>query len=450
MGKRTKSKTKPLIVKTPVETLVKVEDKENILGDILKEIEFTKIRNARRELSKKYGKAFDVWYEKYSNTEFAKQTLKEQLEYLQGCRKYLKLKLKPKQIQWLYSPENMSEVLDDIRSPAVGVYDEKIYHLGHLTPAQQYLVAVTTREGEEPKYMGKKLTPPDIHALETFKKHNAGYKEYLQKIARYKRIKEHIDKPFEPVKKLREQYEEIGRRIKNSFYVPEMELLHELKKNLGVDNVESEGSYIADDGKKRTADMTVRIGNDVTHIEANSTGELKAVVGSPEVIARDWDNNYEIPLPIGFGFNSYCVRNKIKNRFDLPEHWLKNNPNKIDYHVKSFNDATALAKNLGLLPYDVFKIICQAIVKARPRLEREARFANGIAIQQLVDYFDNQTEAFKKAGKKKYKLTDLHRSKFFEKWVKDFKLNYYKNYKRLHEEWEGWVRITKAVAIRKQ
>lgn len=99
MTPKVKSKSKPK-VKTKVKqrpvlwTGDKKFDEE--VNNILINAEFTKIRNQRKELSKKFGKKFDDWYNTVKDVNIIKAGQKELLQYRKAIRGYLNLKRKPK------------------------------------------------------------------------------------------------------------------------------------------------------------------------------------------------------------------------------------------------------------------------------------------------------------------------------------------------------------------
>ena len=93
---------------------------------------------------------------------------------------------------------------------------KKTHWVSDLSDAQCYLIA-TTQEKEPYTYMGKALSKGNVWRLKNYQQYNTAYKEWVQSITRLKRIRDGIEKPLEPFRKLQEQMQDIGKRLRGTY-----------------------------------------------------------------------------------------------------------------------------------------------------------------------------------------------------------------------------------------
>ena len=65
--------------------------------------------------------------------------------------------------------------------------------------------------------MGKPLSRSNLHVLNNYKRYNKNYDNYLKMVERQQRLYDGIEKPLEPFKKLQQEYQDIGRRLRSTF-----------------------------------------------------------------------------------------------------------------------------------------------------------------------------------------------------------------------------------------
>ena len=85
----------------------------------------------------------------------------------------------------------------------------KTHWVSDLTHAQKYFIA-TTQDKEPYSYMGRNLSRSNTWQLNQFKQHNKNYLTFIKT----KKTIEHFTKPLEPLKKLQQEYQDIGRKLR--------------------------------------------------------------------------------------------------------------------------------------------------------------------------------------------------------------------------------------------
>ena len=312
---------------------------------------------------------------------------------------------------------------------------EEAYKIAHycdpLTDAQFYTICVQTPSGGIPMYMGKPLGKDNLRNYEHWKKTSKQYKNYLETIERVKKLRKHIEKPFDqikknqekilaPIKNLLESQKEVMDKLKSSNFAPDLEFLGKWRKlpnpfGAGI------GAY--------------------EPIDATAKGLLSGGVG-------------EHGLSKGHGLNEYIENNNLKSKFDLPKHYIdqwKKDKTKIGYYVESYGDVEALAESLGVIPLELFQILCHHIIKVREKLEKQDFAKDLFKIELLVAHFDREKYHRKEKKMGDYTLTDLFNSKFFKEWCVTHNATKWftevkpkTGYNRLQEVWKDWVKICKS------
>ena len=106
---------------------------------------------------------------------------------------------------------------------------KKTHWVTTLTDAQKYFIATS----EAPThYMGKPLSRNNLIAIEHWKLGSKGYKEFIKLRETAKKLRDGIEKSTEPFKKLQQEYQEIGRRLRSTFR-PEQEVAKKLSMGIG-------------------------------------------------------------------------------------------------------------------------------------------------------------------------------------------------------------------------
>jgi len=279
--------------------------------------------------------------------------------------------------------------------------------------------------------MGIPLNLSNYHKFKRYLKYNKGYQQWRQNIERIKKMREHLEKPFDAVKKVREQYEAIGKRLRSSNFIAEQVLSEELKKAYGA-SVKFQQLVRTGDGKVRRPDFSI----DGQHYEVKQ--------GKIEPLKDD--------IVEGHGFHRYIKDKNIKDILDFPEHFLASKKGKAqqkyDFVVADYADALALAKSCGLNHVDFFDAICDIIKKKKSVLSKQRDLSDGVAVQQLITLYENKVahNAEKKLGK--YKLTDLYKSKDYKEWSQRTGF-VFDTYKKFNHFWRDHIKPRMAKATKK-
>ena len=115
-----------------------------------------------------------------------------------------------------------------------------------------------------------------------------------------------------------------------------------------------------------------------------------------------------------------------------------------DYFVDSFDNATALAKAVGVTPQKVFEILCREIKVSMKHYQEIALMGNTVAIEGLVNEWNRI-----KATKPKYPYSQFFNSRFRKEWSEKNGWDW-NDYKRFVEQFPEWIRIFNARAYKKE
>ena len=292
---------------------------------------------------------------------------------------------------------------------------KKTHWVNDLTDAQFYYIA--TQQDKEPyTYMGKPLSRTNQWKLTRYKADNKNYANYLKLVERSQRLYDGIEKPLEPFKKLRQEYQEIGRRLRSSFF-PEQEALRKMRLNLSPFSF-SQG---LDKGIGGLLDI------DFVKARIQAKTDIKTPIK---------------PVDQTHGLNTLMKKHKMKSPLDIADHFLKvyKDPKKSDYFVENYGNANAFAEACGILPVKVFELIAQD-VKKRKKHYKTQRFINkALACEELVNEWNT-----KRSKDEKYPYSDFFRTKFRIDWSLRHAYDW-RNYKRFMEDFPNWVRIFNARA----
>ena len=292
---------------------------------------------------------------------------------------------------------------------------KKTHWVSSLTDAQLYYIA--TQQDKEPyTYMGKPLSRSNLHVLNNYKQFNKNYGNYLNMVKQAQRLRDGIEKPLEPFKKLQQEYQDIGRRLRSTF-APEQEIAKKLSMGIGS----LFNPFDIKDGFPKLR------GNYLNHTGDRVRGGLLDI---------------EPPVDKSHGLNTVMKKHKMKSALEIPAHFLKvqNDPKKLDYWVDTYGDADALAKACGVLPVKVFELICREVVKRKKHYKEQSMIAAGVACEELVNEFNDR-----KKKNETYPIKQFFRSKFRTDWSLRHDFDW-SSYKRFQETFPKWIRIFNARA----
>ena len=288
---------------------------------------------------------------------------------------------------------------------------KKTHWVSDLSDAQCYLIA-TTQEKEPYSYMGKALSKSNVWRLKNYQQYNTAYKEWVQSITRLKRIRDGIEKPLEPFRKLQEQMQDIGKRLRGT-YLPEQEALKEFRLKL---NPFSFGQ------SPQQADFYIP--RDI---------KIKGLL-------HDFDKKEKVAK--SHGLNSLMKRHKMKSALDIAPHFLEvfEDTSKSDYTVENYHNSIALAEACGVSPIKLFETLCIHLKVSRKHYEEQALISKGFAVEELINAWDTQIEK-----NSKYAMTTFFRSKVRKDWSAKYNWDW-NGYKRFAEQFPKWLKIFKAKA----
>ena len=292
---------------------------------------------------------------------------------------------------------------------------KKTHWVSDLSDAQCYLIA-TTQEKEPYTYMGKALSKGNVWRLKNYQQYNTAYKEWVQSITRLKRIRDGIEKPLEPFRKLQEQMQDIGKRLRGT-YLPEQEALREFRLKLNpfsFGQTPQQGDFY--------------IPRDI---------KIKGLL-------HDFEKQDKVDK--SHGLNTLMKKHKMKSSLDIAPHFLNvfNNPNKSDYFVENYHNSIALAEACGVPPVKLFEILCLHLKVSKKHYEEQRLLSHAYAIEELINAWDTQIKK-----NSKYAMTTFFRSKVRKDWSAKYNWDW-NGYKRFQEQFPEWREIFKAKAYKRE
>jgi len=288
---------------------------------------------------------------------------------------------------------------------------QKTHWVADLTDAQMFFIATSK---DDTKYMGKPLSKSNIWRLAQYKLRSKGFIEFNKSADRIKKLRDGVEKSTEPFRRLTEEYQALGKRLRSTF-APEQEVARKLSMGIG-----SLGGMFSMTNPLGFPDFILKDGGGLLDVKAQK----------PK------------PVDTSHGLNTLMKKHKMKSALDIPEHFLSvyKDKSKSDYFVENYGNVIALSNACGLLPIDVFKLICREVKKRKKHYVGQALIANGIACEELVNEFNAKIKK-----NIKYAMTTFFTTKFRKDW--SLRHGYdWKNYKRFHEEFPNWLRIFNARA----
>tara|TARA_R100000656_G_C3947017_1_gene127725 strand:- start:242 stop:1297 length:1056 start_codon:yes stop_codon:yes gene_type:complete len=299
---------------------------------------------------------------------------------------------------------------------------QKTHWVADLTDTQLHFIATTPKgllqnENEE-YYMGKPLSRSNLHRLTMFKQTNKGYLDFVKSIDRVKQLKKGIEKPLEPFKKLQQEYQEIGKRLRSTF-APERKLSQ--KVSMGI------GSLFYSPEFENAVGLTKL---------QQSTGRwaLRGLLSEDTWVEKS------------HGLNTLMKKRGFKSPLDIADHFLAvmNNPSKLDYYVENYDNCAAFAKACGVFPAKVFELIAREIKKRKSYYKEQALIVDGVACEELVNEWNTR-----RTKNETYPYSEFFNSKFRKDWTLRWSIDW-SSYKRFHEAFPKWIRIFNARATKKK
>ena len=329
----------------------------------------------------------------------------------------------------------------------------KTHWVSDLTEAQLYFIA-TSQEKEPYYYVGKPLSKMNIDKLNHFKQHNKGYLEWLSKINRLRKIRDGIEKPLEPFKKLREEYQAIGKRLRSSF-LPEQEVLRQMQKK-GLDALENLSNPDLFKGwKKISTKWSPIMGSSQVNpvnfflddMVCPPPPNIRGVTGTFTYNAKDGQWHKDEPIDKAHGLNTLMKKHGFSSALQIPNHYLDtfDDPSKADYFVDSFDNPIALAKAVGVTPQKIFEILCREIKVSMRHYRELALMGNVLAVEGLVNEWNRRHPS----EQSKYPYSEFFNSKFRKDWSEKYGWDW-NDYKRFVEQFPKWVKIFNARAYKKE
>jgi len=289
---------------------------------------------------------------------------------------------------------------------------KKTHWVSGLTDAQLFFIATTPKglllDDSKEYYMGKPLSKENHRRLDRYKENSKGYLDFVTSVNRVKRLRDGIEKDMQPFKKLTQEYQEIGRRLRSSF-LPEKAFVQKLF----------------------TPDFM--IGGVPVEVKIKPKEHIARLIG---------DARARLPVDKTHGLNTLMLKHGMKSPLDIADHFLKvyKDPKKSDYFVEDYDNADAFAKACGILPVDVFRLIAQDVKKRKKHYTEQRLLGNAVACEELVNEWNTRL-----ANNEKYPLTEFFNSKFRKDWSLRHGWDW-TEYKRFQETFPTWVRMFNARA----
>lgn len=413
-------------------------------SELTTQILFAKVKANRAELSKQFGKEFDVMFAKLKNLSVIQKYREDLLKYLKGVRKAKEeIKKIPKQIVygnsddkwWLTYINNPPK--DDDNSPKALAFKllkieadeqglsfpdylekrqndakkQKEYETTHwVSPLTQGQMFTILYQNEVPPYyyMGLPLSSQNHQRLLTYKSSNKGWLEYKNKKGGVAQLLP------DSILKEQERYRQIGLQIRKALN-PVLKATAKVKEAV-------------------TPNLTPFNFGMTPPITTNQGGLLDVrIIKRPDT-----------------GLNSYASRIDAENGIDIALHYLSTHkdPSKMDYAVTSYDSTIALAENVNLKPQELFKIACDYIkLKKTEFKKRLVETDNTYLIELLVNHFRSEVMSRINKNLNAYTIKNFYNSPYVKNFMKQ--TNYKMDYKRFSKQFKIWIKIFTSVAHKK-
>jgi len=298
---------------------------------------------------------------------------------------------------------------------------QKTHWVTPLTDAQKFFIATSTTPSS---YMNKHLSKSNLIAIEHYKLTSKGYAQHVAAREAAKKLRQGIEKTYEPFKKLQQEYQAIGKRLRSTFE-PEQQIAQKLTMGLGSLN----------NPFNLRPDLRTGIkGGGLLDVEVKKLGMNR--------LWRDGVKSKTYSIDKGHGLNRLMQKHKMKSPLEVADHFLKvkDDPKRLDYFVENYGNSMAFAEACGVMPVKVFELIAREIKKSKKHYVEQALIQESISIEELVNEFNNR-----KKKNDKYPMKQFFSSKFRKDWSYRNAFDW-TSYQRFHEMFPKWVKIMNARA----
>lgn len=464
------------------------------INKLMVEIEFAKVRANRKELSKKYGKKFDDWYNEVKEVNFIKEGQKKLIHHLKKIRKFkFKRKALAQDFQNQVEDHKKNLLNNKTLYPSLKDFDKlkgeeitkffkkwdlpsnpvvasyylrmcplnKMYYDDKYKDTHWFIVASTpfnTKQAEYRNEQHRKLlefrerhywlpltNQEKLYISQNNKKLTTGRYTYAGKPL--SKLNHYAVQQF--VKQYNENPSEFN--IKQS----ELETIAQ-KESIKIGNAimnMMSPKFAEAIGFKKLVEMNVAPNkvtiNTNSKIKADALVEIKGSAMNVEMGQKFQATTIGTTFPPQLGLNSYLKRKKLKYALDLPEAYLDDiKKGIVDLKVFDFQSVTALANTIGMLPQDLFIVACQHIVKRKKHYKDQMMIMLGTAVEELVELYNSRAEASVKKWDIKLSVRRFFKSAERIAWSKKYDYDW-KNHVRFNEDFKEWRSIVSAKAVKK-
>jgi hypothetical protein len=280
----------------------------------------------------------------------------------------------------------------------------RTHYVQPLTDAQKHFIISQAVDGKPYQYMGLPLSANNLRDVQKFQMLNSTLYVKPTTIPKIKIIDN-----IKPLDILRKQREALGELVQKAT-AREQQVLASLRVNFPA--------------------YDVNVGKGKADIEIKNLKTANTVATQ-------------------HGLNSFKLRNKIKSNVDIAPEYLKQlKSGKIDYYVNSYQNAVALADAVGMLPQELFQILCNQIVKRKNHFKKQEFLNAGNAVSELIDIYKEWAKISEKRFDLKPSVARFYKSEQRKKWSKDYNYDW-PNRVRFNEDFSKWHKIMTAEAKKK-
>ena len=464
------------------------------MDKLMVEVQFAKIRANRKELSKQYGKKFDVWYNKVKDIDFIKEGQKKLIHHLKNIRKFKFKRQKLGEGFQAQLEDHRQQLLNDkTLYPSLIDYDKlkgdeitkffKKWQLPSNPVVASYYLRMCPLNKAYYDEANKNTTWYKIASEPFTTKQAQERNEQHRKIADFR--ERHYWLPLTNQEKLyisqnnknltTGRYIYSGKPLSKLNHIAVQHFVKQYNENPSQFNIkQSELESIAEKesikignaimkmmspkfaetlGFKKLVAMNVAP-NKVTintnpKIKADALVEIKGSSMNVEMGEKFQAKTISTTFPIQLGLNSYLKRKKLKYAIDLPEAYLADiKKGIIDLKVTDFQSVISLANGIGILPQDLFIVACQHIVKRKKYYKDQMMIMLGTAVEELVELYNNRAEASIKKWDIKLSVRRFFKSAERIAWSKKYEYDW-KSHVRFNEDFKEWRTIVSAKAVKK-
>jgi hypothetical protein len=461
------------------------------MDKLMVEVQFAKIRANRKELSKQYGKKFDVWYNKVKDIDFIKEGQKKLIHHLKNIRKF---KLKRQKLgegfqaqledhrQQLLNDKTLYPSLKDfdkLKAKQVGTFFRQ-WHLPSNPSVASYYFRMSPLNKAYYDETNKNTTWYKISSEPFTTKQAQERNEQYRRVLEFR--ERHYWLPLTNQEKLyisqnnkkltTGRYTYAGKPLSKLNHFAVQQFAKQYNENPSQFNIEqSELERIAEKetikigkaimdmmspkftelmGFKKFAENGTKVSTNTNpNTKADAVVEVKGNQLNVEMGQKFQATTIGTNFPPQLGLNAYVKRKKLKYALDLPEAYLDDvKKGIVDLKVFDFQSITALANTIGMLPQDLFIVACQHIVKRKKHYKDQMMIMLSTAVEELVELYNNRAEASIKKWDIKLSVRRFFKSAERIAWSKKYEYDW-KSHVRFNEDFKEWRTIVSAKAVKK-